>query len=162
MAVLNIIKLNNPKLRRKAKPVKKITPGILTLIQDMEDTMRAAPGIGLAANQIARPEFIFVADVGEGLIVAINPKILRKTGTQTIVEGCLSIPGLQGPVERASYVKLQAMDENGEILIHEATGLLAQCFQHEMDHLDGSLFIDRVKDPSTLEHVALESARHRI
>ena len=162
MALRNIVTIQDKRIRRKAKAVKKITPDHLKLFADMEETMRDAPGIGLAATQIARQERIFVADVGEGLIVAVNPKIVARSGKQTMIEGCLSIPGLQGPVERSSYVKLEALNENGEPFTKEAAGLLAQCFQHEIDHLDGVLFIDRVADPSLIQHVSPDSVHDPI
>ncbi len=154
MTILNIIRYPNPILKKKAKAIKKIDPKIKKLIADMEETMRAAPGVGLAAPQVGESVRLFVADVGEGLIVFINPKIVKKKGEQTLMEGCLCLPGIEAPVKRASYAKVKGLNAKGEKQEIEAEGLLAQVFQHEIDHLDGKVFIDRVEDPTQIRTIA--------
>ena len=152
MAIIEIMTNANPILKKRSNPVKSVTPEIKHLISDMEETMKAAPGIGLAAPQVGVLKRIIIADVGEGLHVLINPKIVKKSGKQTIVEGCLSVPGVEGPVERASKVTVKAMNKKGENIIVDAEGLLATVFQHEIDHLDGKLFVDRIKDPNLITY----------
>jgi len=116
----------------------------------MEETLKAAPGIGLAAPQVGELIRVIVADIGDGLHVLINPKIIKKSGTQTFVEGCLSLPGIEGPVERANKVTIKAVDLRGKQIQIEAQDLLATVFQHEIDHLDGKLFVDKVADPNLI------------
>jgi peptide deformylase len=148
MAILDILTNQNPLLRKTCKPVSKITKEIRELIADMEDTLRSAPGIGLAAPQVGELLRIIIADIGDGLHVLINPKIVKKSGTQSLVEGCLSLPGIEAPVERSNKVLVKAMDLSGKTIQVEAQDLLATVFQHEIDHLEGILFIDRVSDPN--------------
>jgi peptide deformylase len=148
-----ILRFPNPILRKKAKAVKKVTAEIVRLIDDMIETMHAAPGVGLAAPQVGESVRVIVADVGEGPIALINPKILEKSGTQTFTEGCLCLPGVEAPVERASRVLVKGTGRSGKTVTLEARGLLATVFQHEIDHLDGLVFIDRVKDPSLIKHM---------
>ncbi len=155
----NIVRFPNPILRKKAKPVKRITPEILKIIKNMESAMRQAPGIGLAAPQIGESLRIIIADIGEGLHILINPKITEKNGSQSFVEGCLSLPGVEGLVERASKVTVKAMNKNGENIKLAVEGLLATVFQHEIDHLEGCVFIDRVKDPSQIKHMPLSKEK---
>ena len=143
-------------LKKKAKVVKRLTPEIVRLIDEMIKIMLAAPGIGLAAPQIGVLLRVIVADTGEGGGAIINPKLTEKHGAQTFVEGCLSLPGIEAPVDRASQVIVSGMDRRGEKIKIEAKGLLATVFQHEIDHLDGKVFIDRVKDPSLIKYVAFE------
>lgn len=144
MAVLPIRLIGDPVLRHKARPVEKVTRRHRKLIEDMEETMYRAPGVGLAANQVGVLERIIVADPGEGPAVAlINPRILSAQGSEVDVEGCLSIPGVTGYVERAQRVKVAGLDERGRSVVIEAEGFLARILQHEIDHLDGVLFIDR-------------------
>ncbi len=150
-----IVRFPSPVLRKKAKPVKRITQEILKIIKNMESAMRQAPGIGLAAPQIGESLRLVVADIGEGLHILINPKIIEKSGKQSFVEGCLSLPGVEAPVERAAKVTIKFMDKNGESKKLTVEGLLATVFQHEIDHLEGYVFIDRVKDPSQIQHVPL-------
>ncbi len=154
-----IIRFPNPILRKKSKAVKRITPEIIRLINDMIEVMQAAPGIGLAAPQIGKSVRVIVTDIGEGPRAFINPKIIEKSGSQIFTEGCLSLPGIEAPVERASYVIVTGLARSGKSLKIEAEGLLATVFQHEIDHLDGHVFIDRVKDPSLIKHVAFEKER---
>jgi len=139
----------NP-LHRAAAPVAEITPEIQQIIDDMIKTMYAAPGVGLAATQIGVPLRIFVADVSVGrdpaaLHVFVNPEFVERDGMQLEEEGCLSVPGFNATVARPSRATVKGLDRNG--VDHEVTGtgLLARCFQHEMDHLDGTLFVDRLR-----------------
>jgi peptide deformylase len=152
MAILEILTNQNPILRKTSKPVARVTKEIRELIANMEETLRAAPGIGLAAPQVGELLRIIIADIGDGLNVLINPKIVKKSGIQTFVEGCLSLPGIEGPVERASSVTVKSIDLKGKQIVVEAEGLLATVFQHEIDHLDGKLFVDRVADPNLITY----------
>ena len=152
MALLEILTNQNPVLRKTSRPVAKVTKEIKELVVNMEDTLRAAPGIGLAAPQVGELLRIIIADIGDGLHVLINPKIVKKSGTQTFVEGCLSLPGIEGPVERANKVTVKAIDQKGKKIEVEAEGLLATVFQHEMDHLGGKLFVDKVADPNLITY----------
>ncbi|MFH1347151.1 MAG: peptide deformylase [Candidatus Margulisiibacteriota bacterium] len=154
-----ILRFPNPVLRKKAKAVKRVTPEIVKLIDDMIETMQAAPGIGLAAPQVGQSARVIVADVGEGPIVLVNPKILSKSGKQIFTEGCLCLPGVEAPVERASQVAVKGLDRAGRSITIEAKELLATVLQHEIDHLDGLVFIDRVLDPSLIKHVAFEKEK---
>ncbi len=150
---LKIIKFPNPFLRRKAKAVKKVTPEIVKLIDDMIETMHAAPGVGLAAPQVHKSVQVIVVDAGSGPLALVNPKILEQSGCQVYTEGCLCLPGVEAPVERASHVKVRALDRAGDEFTLTADGYLATILQHEIDHLEGMVFIDRVKDPSTIKYV---------
>jgi peptide deformylase len=154
-----IVRFPNPVLRKTSKGVKKVTPEVVKLIDDMLETMYAAPGVGLAAPQIGKSLRIIVADVGEGSVVLVNPEIIERSGGQIFTEGCLSVPGVEAPVERPSKVTVKGLDRNGESVTIVAEDLLATVFQHEIDHLDGYVFIDRVKDPSLIKHVAFESEK---
>lgn len=151
--IRNIIKFPNPILRKKCKAVKKVTPQIVKLIDDMIETMHQAPGVGLAAPQVGEPIRVIVADIGIGEISLVNPEIIKKWGSQVFYEGCLSLPGVEAPVERASHVRVRGLNREGEPIEIEAEDLLATVLQHEIDHLDGMVFIDRVKDPSLIRHV---------
>ncbi|ATY85096.1 peptide deformylase [Kyrpidia spormannii] len=151
---IRIIRLQgDPILREKAKPVSKVTPNIQRLIDDMADTMYDAEGIGLAAPQVGILKRVIVADIGEGLLGLVNPEVVLEEGEQTGPEGCLSIPGVQADVTRAHHVIVRAQDRNGEPLVVDAEGLLARCLLHEIDHLDGILFLDRVTDPRSIRRV---------
>lgn len=143
MAVLEIRMEGDPILRQRAKPVERVTKRIHRLVKDMADTMYAANGIGLAAPQVGVSERVFVADIGEGLVAVINPIIVRAAGRDVDVEGCLSMPGLRGYVERAAEIEVEGLDVKGKPVRIEAKGLLARVFQHEIDHLDGILFTDK-------------------
>jgi peptide deformylase len=137
-------------LHRPAEAVGAIDAETQTLIEDMIQTMYAAPGIGLAAPQIGSPVRIFVADVSMGrnpadLQVFINPEFMERDGMQLEEEGCLSVPGFNATVARPSRVVLKGLTRSSEEQVVEATGLLARCFQHEMDHLDGVVFVDRLR-----------------
>lgn len=145
MAIRKIRKNQDPVLREKAKAIKKITPPILKLLDDMAETMYAANGVGLAAPQIGISKRLVVIDVQDenGLLKLINPVITDKKGAEVAIEGCLSFPGLAGEVERAEEVIVKALNPEGKELVIAATGLLARALQHEIDHLDGILFLDR-------------------
>jgi peptide deformylase len=137
-------------LHQPASPVANITPEIQQLIDDMVQTMYAAPGVGLAAPQVGVPLRIFVADVSFGrnpgdLICFINPEFVDRDGMQLEDEGCLSVPGFNATVARPSRVVMKGLNRAGQPQQLEGTGLLARCFQHEMDHLDGTLFVDRLR-----------------
>jgi peptide deformylase len=145
-----ILKYGDTTLNQKASNVTAVTPDIERIIDDMIDTMYAAPGVGLAAPQIGVPFRIFVADVSvgrdpEGLIVMVNPEFVTRDGMQLEEEGCLSIPGFEATVVRPMHAVIKGLDRNGREYQHEGTGLLARAFQHEMDHLDGRLFIDHLR-----------------
>ncbi|PYG87379.1 peptide deformylase [Ruminiclostridium sufflavum DSM 19573] len=130
-------------LRKKSRQVEKIDEKILTLIEDMADTMYKADGVGLAAPQIGILKRVVTIDVGEGLIGMINPVILEQRGEQDGPEGCLSLPGTTGDVKRPMYVKAKYTNPAGETVIVEAEELFARCICHELDHLDGVLYKDR-------------------
>lgn len=130
-------------LRRTSKPVKEITPNVITLLEDMADTMYDSNGVGLAAPQVGSLKRIVVIDVGEGLIELINPVVVETKGSQIGEEGCLSIPGASASVERPEYVRVEALNRNGEKITVEGTDLLAVALCHETDHLDGILYIDK-------------------
>jgi peptide deformylase len=135
--------LGDPILREETKPVTAITDDIRRLIDDMFETMYVARGIGLAAPQIGRTERLAVVDVDDEKFVLINPEILESSrATEKAEEGCLSIPDVYGDVERPASVRIRAMDAEGNVYEHDASGLLARCMQHEIDHLHGKMFID--------------------
>lgn len=130
-------------LRKKSKYVDEINKKIIRLLDDMADTMYAAEGVGLAAPQVGILKRMIVIDVGEGLIQLINPEIIKQEGEQQVYEGCLSVPGIIGEVVRPQWVIVKAMNRNGNIIQLEGEGLLARAFCHEIDHLNGILFIDK-------------------
>lgn len=161
MAVTEIVKYPSPILKKKSKAVKKIELEITSLIEDMIDTMHAAPGIGLAAPQVGKSIRLIVFDIGDGPIEIVNPKIRKRSGQQVFVEGCLSVPNLEAPVTRSGKVTVTGMNRKGQEILIKGEGLLATVLQHEIDHLDGKLFIDRVSDPSDIRTVTKEKARER-
>jgi peptide deformylase len=130
-------------LRKKSREVDKIDDRILTLLDDMAETMYAKNGVGLAAPQVGILKRVVVIDVGEGLMELINPVIIESSGTQECQEGCLSVPGLYGEVERPARIKVKALNRKGEEFTYTATDLLACCTCHEIDHLDGIIFTDK-------------------
>jgi peptide deformylase len=145
MAILNILHYPDPRLRIKALPVESVDGAIRRLAADMFETMYTAPGIGLAAPQVNVHKCMLVADVSETRdhpLCLINPAILSKAGTAQREEGCLSVPGVFDVVERAEWIRVRALNLEGETFEPEAEGLLAVCIQHEMDHLKGRLFVD--------------------
>ena len=135
----------DPVLEKKCKPIKEMTPKLAALIEDMLDTMYEESGVGLAAPQVGMLKRIVVIDIGEGPYVMINPRILESSGEQTGQEGCLSVPGKAGIVTRPNFVKADALDENMDLYIIEAEGLLARAICHELDHLDGILYTTHVQ-----------------
>jgi peptide deformylase len=147
MSKLDILTFPDPRLRRTAKPVPEVNDGVRRLVDDMLETMYAAPGIGLAAIQVDIPYRIIVIDISEehdSPLCLINPEICEREGTEEMEEGCLSVPGFYEPVTRAQRVRVRALNRNGEPFEREADGLLAVCIQHEIDHLEGKLFVDYV------------------
>lgn len=145
-----ILKYGEQVLHKPAAPVETITAETLSLIDDMVETMYAAPGIGLAAPQIGVPLRIFVVDLSVGrnpadLVTMINPVFVERDGMQLEDEGCLSVPGFNATVARPQRVVVRGLNRSGEEQVREGTGLLARAFQHEMDHLDGTLFVDRLR-----------------
>ncbi len=145
MAQLEILEFPDPRLRTKAKAVTRVDDAVRQLIDDMFDTMYAAPGIGLAATQVNVHRRIVVLDVSEerdAPLCLINPRILDRQGNQICEEGCLSVPGIYAKVERADSIRVATLDRAGEPREFEAEGLLAVCIQHELDHLEGKLFVD--------------------
>ncbi|EPZ51557.1 MULTISPECIES: peptide deformylase [Alicyclobacillus] len=144
---IRIIRIGeDPALRQRAKEVTKFNAAIHKLLDDMAETMRHADGVGLAANQIGILKRLVVIDVGQGLIELVNPEILERRGQQYGPEGCLSLPGISGKVERAQYVKIRAQNRDGEPFELEGEDLLARCIQHEIDHLNGILFTDYLRE----------------
>ncbi|MGI6065585.1 MAG: peptide deformylase [Bacillota bacterium] len=143
MAVYQIVKLGDPVLREVAKKVPKITPNIIKLLENMKDTLYEARGVGLAAPQIGISKRVVVIDIGEGLLELINPVIVAQEGKEVDTEGCLSIPGVEAEVLRAEKVTVEAQNRNGEKFTISGKGLLARALQHEIDHLNGILFIDK-------------------
>ena len=143
MAKLKILKVGDSTLRKVCRPVDTVTPRILTLLDDMAETMRAANGVGLAAPQVGVLRRIVVIEVEEGkLIELINPKIIAFSGEQEGEEGCLSVPGRWGVTRRPMHVTVRAMNRKGETFDITGSGLLAKAFCHELDHLDGKLYLD--------------------
>jgi len=168
MSVRDIVVYDDPQLRRKSRRVRRITPTVERLVDDMLETMRAANGIGLAAIQVGIPERVIVIEMAEEpdeeeeesgddaprpvrQYIVINPEIARPSrDTEEGIEGCLSVPGLVGEVERHTAVTVKGMDTSGRKMRVKADGLLARVFQHEIDHCDGVLFIDRIDDPEKI------------
>ena len=143
MAILKIVKTDDPILRKTSRPVEEITPRIITLLDDMKETLHAANGCGLAAVQVGVLRRIAIVEVEEGkTIELINPQIIARAGRQEEAEGCLSIPGQWGITKRPKAVTVRAMNRNGEIFEVSGSDLLARAFCHEIDHLDGKLFTD--------------------
>ena len=145
-----IVRYGDDVLHTPASRVAGISVEIQQLVDDMVQTMYAAPGIGLAAPQVGVPLRIFVADISVGrnpadLLVFINPEFVERDGMQLEEEGCLSVPGFNATVARPARATLKGLNRSGEEQVIEGTGLLARCFQHEMDHLDGTLFVDRLR-----------------
>jgi len=149
MAKLKILEFPDPRLRTKATPVEAVDDALRALIGDMFETMYAAPGIGLAATQVDVHKRLLITDITPDKsepYVLINPEILEKDGVTVSDEGCLSVPGYYEEVERAEHIRVRFLDRHGETQEMEAEGLLAVCIQHEMDHLDGKLFVDYLSE----------------
>jgi peptide deformylase len=147
MPILNILRYPDARLHKLAAPVTVFDEALKKLVADMVETMYAAPGIGLAATQVDVHKQVIVVDVSErhdSLVVLVNPEIVEATGESDIEEGCLSVPGVYELVQRAERVKVRAYDQNGKAFTLEAQGLLAVCIQHEMDHLQGKVFVEHL------------------
>jgi peptide deformylase len=154
MAIRRIRIDSDPVLRKKAKKVQAVDVLVLQLLDDMLETMYLAKGVGLAAPQVGISKRIIVCDAGEGPVKLINPRIMRSEGNELMFEGCLSLPNLCGEVERAAKVLVKGLNPKGEVCKLEAEGMMARVLQHEIDHLDGKLFIDialRMIDKEELE-----------
>ena len=142
MAVLEVVQIGSPVLKAKAEPVDKINKQILKILDDMADTMYASDGVGLAAPQIGVSKRIIIVDIGEGLIELINPEIVSAEGSVVDQEGCLSVAGFFGDVARAQKVVVQGLNRQGKRVKIKAVDFLARALQHEIDHLEGRLFVD--------------------
>ena len=145
MALLPILRYPDPRLHTRAAPVLKVDDNIRKLVADMAETMYEAPGIGLAATQVDVHQRVVVIDVSEdnsALLALINPEIISRSGEQVCEEGCLSVPGIYDKVTRAEQVRVRALNQKGETFELDAEGLLAVCIQHELDHLDGKVFVE--------------------
>lgn len=144
MAVRTILEGDNPRLRKISKEVKNINQRVLDLLDDMAQTLYEARGVGLAAPQVGSLRRVVVIDVGEGLMELINPEIISEEGMQREPEGCLSLPEDEGYVLRPEKITIRAMNRDGEMKEYTGEGILARAFSHEIDHLDGVLFVDKV------------------
>lgn len=145
MAIRDILHYPDPRLRNRAQAVERVDDAVRRLVDDMLETMYAAPGIGLAAIQVNVPKRVITIDIsehGDQPLCLINPEILELAGSIETEEGCLSLPGIYESVERADAIRAQGLDRDGQAVEFEAEGLLAVCVQHEIDHLDGKLFVD--------------------
>ena len=145
MAILDILHFPDARLRNTAKPVPEVDDSVRQLVDDMFETMYNAPGIGLAAIQVNEPRRVIVVDTSEDRsqpLALINPEILEKHGEEEMDEGCLSVPGVYETVKRAESIRVRFLDRDGETIEMDVDGLLAVCIQHEIDHLDGKLFVD--------------------
>ena len=166
MAKLTILEFPDPRLRTRAAVVETVDDGLRTLIDDLFETMYDAPGIGLAATQVDVHEQLLVIDVSADKSephALINPVILEKDGVTVTEEGCLSVPGYYEEVERAEHIRVRFLDRNGEGTELEAEGLLAVCIQHEMDHLEGKLFVDYLSEAKRMRirKKLVKERRHR-
>jgi peptide deformylase len=158
---LDIVTVDSPKasvLRRRAKPVGKVTAQIQRLVEAMLATLQAANGLGLAAPQVGESLRVFVAKVDDRTVVLVDPELVRAEGEETATEACLSIPGVVGDVPRAAVVTMRGRNRRGRKVTIVADALLARVLQHELDHLDGVLFLDRVRDPNTIRYVTASDA----
>lgn len=158
MALREIVLETDPVLRKTTRPVDVITDHVKRMLDDMAESMYEANGVGLAAPQISVRRKIVVIDIGDGLIEMINPEILEEKGTQRNMEGCLSVPGKNGYVDRPMFVKVKAQNRDGEWITYDAEGYLAIAMCHEIDHLNGILFIDKVLELTDEE---IEELRRR-
>lgn len=154
MAILNIVKEGDPTLRKVCRPVTEITPRIIQLLDDMQETLIDSNGAGLAAPQVGILRRIAVVDMEDGIVELINPEIIETEGEQEELEGCLSVPDVWGITHRPAKVTVRAMNRNGEIFTVTGEDLDARCFCHEIDHLDGHLFTDKAIRILTPDEVA--------
>jgi peptide deformylase len=145
MALREVVQIGEPVLRKKSKKVEKIDEKIIQLLEDMADTMYHFDGVGLAAPQVGILKRIAVIDIGDGIIELINPEIIQTSGEQIDDEGCLSVVGEVGEVKRPYKVKVRALNRKGQLFEIEGEELLARAFCHEIDHLDGVLFVDKIQ-----------------
>ena len=153
---LDIVTVESPKasiLRRRARPVGKVTREVQHLIEVMIVAMHDANGLGLAAPQVGEGVRVLVAQVEDRLVVLVDPEVIHSEGEETATEACLSIPGVVGDVPRATTITMRGKNRRGRKVTVVAAGLLARVLQHELDHLDGVLFLDRVRDPSTIRSI---------
>jgi peptide deformylase len=149
MARLTILEFPDPRLRTRAQPVEQVDQSIRKLIDDMFETMYAAPGIGLAATQVNVHKRVLVIDVSEDRkqpLALVNPEVIKRDGVEESEEGCLSVPGYYEKVTRAENIRVRALDRSGKQIEFDADGLLAVCIQHEIDHLEGKLFVDYLSE----------------
>lgn len=151
MAIRNVLKMGDPTLNKKSKKVVDFNERIHTLLDDMADTMYVEDGVGLAAPQVGVLRRAIVVDIGDGLIELLNPEIVEAEGEQTDTEGCLSVEDYVGDVTRPNYIKVKAQDRYGKDVEIEAEGFLARAFCHEIDHLDGILFVEKVEKKKKVE-----------
>ena len=159
MALRNIITEGNPTLSKNSRPVTTFDDRLATLIDDMKETVVQANGIGLAAPQVGVLRRVVVVDLGDEIIELVNPTILEQSGEQDGLEGCLSVPGKFGMVKRPNFVKVKAQDRNGDWAEYEGEQLIARCFCHELEHLDGHLYTERAYRMLTQEEY--EELAHR-
>lgn len=159
MALRNILTEGNPTLSKKCRPVTAFDDRLATLIDDMKETVVQANGIGLAAPQVGVLRRVVVVDLGEEIVELVNPKITEQSGEQDGLEGCLSVPGKFGMVKRPNHVKLEAQDRHGDWYEYEGEELIARCFCHELEHLDGHLYTERAYRMLTEEEY--EELAHR-
>lgn len=152
MAIRKIVTTEDPILRKTSRPVERFNEKLWQLLDDMKETMYKAEGVGLAAVQVGFLRRVVVVDVGDGYLELINPEIIEQSGEEIADEGCLSVPGKSGKVKRPTYVRVKAQNRNGAWRILEGTGLKARCFCHEIDHLDGTVYTDKVI-PETAEDI---------
>ena len=165
MALLKILEYPDPRLRRVAAPVAAVTPEIRALVRDMAETMYSAPGIGLAATQVDVHKRVIVMDLSETrdeLRVFINPELLTASGEIESEEGCRSLPGYYDRVQRAEAIRVRALDQEGQRFELEANGVLAVCIQHEMDHLIGKVFVDRLSTLKRARYAARVRKKQRL
>ena len=153
MALLEILTVPNPLLKRKSEKVEKIDDALRKTLDDMLETMYEAPGVGLAAPQVGVLRRLVVVDVGDEIVELVNPEIIFTDGEQTGLEGCLSVPGKYGIVTRPEVVRVRAQDRNGDFFEVEDSDLTARCFCHEIEHLDGHLFIEHTDHLMTEEEL---------
>ena len=149
MALLTILEFPDPRLRTRAQPVQQVDATVRKLVDDLFETMYAAPGIGLAATQVNVHQRVLVIDISENRkepLALINPEIVSREGIEETEEGCLSVPGIYDKVTRADRIRVRALDYDGKAIEFDADGLRAVCIQHEIDHLDGKLFVDYLSD----------------
>jgi len=159
---VEILTVDNPLLRRKCRPVRRVTARVRAQLGEMIETMRRAEGVGLAAPQVGILRRMIVVDVGNGPIELVNPELVEASGSAVGVEGCLSVPGWVGEVERAARVRVRGLDENGRKVWIDGEGLLSRALQHEIDHLDGILFVDKAKNVMREEEFRKKRERLRV